>query len=465
MRVLQGFFFNVSPGLKLHARSLRRKLSTFQVIILGYAFITMVGTVLLTLPRATVDGLGQSLSDALFIATSAISTTGLVVVDPGTYYTLFGQIVVIGIVQIGGLGYMIFIALIGFLLHNDPSLNVRKLLQDSLAGTQLSQLKHFIKLTLIYTFALELVGGILLSFFWLPEYSISRALYYGVFHSISAFCTAGFSLFSDSMMPLRDNVEFNLIMDSLCLIGGIGFFVIYDIHGFLKKVSRKIKPRRLSFHSRVILRATFIVISAGFVLLLLTHNEFSTLPSFKSRILAASYQVISASTTTGFNSIDIGGMQMSSLLLICILMVIGASPGSTGGGIKTSTLAVIWISLKTVLKGEKRPHLFYRKISQGVMITAFTILVIAIGLIVISLLILLQTQNIPLRDLFFETVSAFGNVGLSTGITSTLNSAGKYIIILLMFTGRIGIMTVGYSLVGKNKILDIDYPEDDLYIG
>lgn len=442
-----------------------RSMSSFQVIVAGFAIVTLSGTLLLTLPQSTRDGQGQGFTDALFMATSAISTTGLVVADPGSYYTVFGQITIIAIVQIGGLGYMVFIVMAGYLLHRSPSLTLRKLMRDSLAGTQLADMKRFVKLTLVYTFTAEAAGGLILACFWFEDCSALHALYLGLYHSISAFCTAGFSLFPDSLMSMRDNIPFNLIIDLICLIGGIGFFVLYDIHSVIRKRIGKIFPHRFSLHTKLVLYTTLILTGLSTILLVFNKQEFTTVPGFSSRLLSSSFQVISASTTTGYNSIDIGSMQPSSLFLIAILMFIGASPGSTGGGIKTSTLAVMFLYMSAILHGRNKVGTFRRQLSSETVNTAFAASSLAIVVISVSLFILCQTQTMDFSKLFFETVSAFGNAGLSTGITSALTSGGKYIIILLMFIGRIGVLTVGYSLMANTHANEMNYPVDEVYIG
>jgi trk system potassium uptake protein TrkH len=263
------------------------------------------------LPIASSQGVSQPFVDALFTATSAISTTGLAVVDTGSFYSLFGQIVIIILVQIGGLGYMVFIVFIAFLFGKKLSLRAGMLLEDSLAGVSLGNIKKIINAVIWFTFLFEFGGAAIMSLFWMREFSASRSIYLGIFHSVSAFCTAGFGLFSDSFCAYQKNILVYLTLDIVCIAGGIGFFVLYDLHTLVKKAIHQTRPRRLSLHSKLALTVSILVMAMGTAVIFV--SERGNLP-MGDRLLASTFQSISASTTTGFNSIDIGAMSNTSLL-------------------------------------------------------------------------------------------------------------------------------------------------------
>jgi trk system potassium uptake protein TrkH len=432
--------------------------------VLGFLIITLAGTFLLMLPEASVNGTSQSFIDALFTATSGVSTTGLVVVDTGSYYTLFGQWVILILIQIGGLGYMVFIVMVFLGQGKEISLQGRKVLRESLSRPLKIDMSNFAKIVFAFTFVIELLGAIGLFVYWSKFFPFSRAVYVSVFHSISGFCTAGFGLFSDSITTYGRSYYMNVVIDLICISGAVGFFVLYDVYGYFIKKIRNKQRVQLSLHSKIVLTITFILILIGSIIVSgFEGSKFSDSIGIKS--LFATFQIISASTTTGFNTIDIGSMANSSLLLIIILMFIGASPGSTGGGIKTTSFGVLIKHIYSVLRGIKDTILFKRKIRNDTVTNVIVLAAISLIWITLAALILNFTENFDFLKILFETVSAFGTVGLSTGITSGLSFAGKIIITLTMFLGRVGPLALGFSLLKSERQNGFGYPEEEILIG
>ena len=432
--------------------------------MLGFVFITLTGTLLLMLPEASVNGTSQSFVDALFTATSGVSTTGLIVVDTGSYYTAFGQWVILILIQIGGLGYMVFIVMVFLGQKKNISINGRKILRESLSRPLKMDMTHFAGVVFIFTFIIELVGTAGLYIYWSYFFPASQAIYISFFHSVSGFCTAGFGLFSDSITKYGHSTYLNIVIDLICIAGAVGFFVLYDIYEYALKKIKRIKPAGLSLHSKIVLVITGILILGGIIpVYFFEGSKFST--SFGNKALDSVFQVISASTTTGFNTIDIGSMANPSLLIIIMLMFIGASPGSTGGGIKTTSFSVLMKNIYSVLRGYRDTVLFRRKIGADI-ISRVTVLT-GISLIWITLVvtILSYTENSTLIRILFETVSAFGTVGLSTGITAGLSLTGKILITFTMFLGRIGPLALGFSMLKGREKNGYSYPEEEILIG
>ena len=441
-----------------------KKISPIRILLIGFVLLTLIGTLLLMLPEASVNGTSQSFVDALFTATSGVSTTGLVVVDTGSYYTLFGQWVVLILLQIGGLGYMVFIVLAFLGKKKNISLNGRKILRESLARPPKIDMIHFVKIVFAFTIIIEILGAACMFIYWSNFFPFSKAVYISLFHSISGFCTAGFGLFSDSITSYGHSVYLNIVIDLVCIAGAVGFFVLFDIYEYVEKKITKEKQAQLSLHSKLVLIITSILIIAGTITVFgFEGSRFSS--SFGNKALDATFQVISASTTTGFNTIDIGSMSNSSLLIIIVLMFIGASPGSTGGGIKTTTFGILIKNIFSILSGRKDTILIKRKIYGDLISNAFILTSISVMWIALSVIILSRTENANFIRIFFETTSAFGTVGLSTGITSGLSTAGKIIITLTMFLGRVGPLALGFSLFKGEKNNGYTYPEEDVLIG
>ncbi len=439
--------------------------SPHRLLLIGFISIIIIGAFLLSLPAATSSGSSQPFIDALFTATSAISTTGLTVVDLGSFYSPFGQIVILTMIQIGGLGYMIFIVLVISGLGVRLSLSGKLILRESLTSPPYEEIVRFSKMVIFVTFAFEFLGAVVLGLYWMREFSVKHAIYLGIFHSVSAFCTAGFSLFPNNLCAYRDSVVVNATLGILCIGGSIGFIVIYDIYyAIFGKPKQDEPPKRLLAHTKLVLIMLPTLLIIGFLLIYI--SEWSTpMPSLKDRFLTSAFQAISASTTTGFNTLDTGTMKTMGLTAMVLLMYIGASPGGTGGGVKTTTFGLMISSIVSVVSMHDELIMFGRHISSRTRDKAFVICVIAVLLIMLDVLILSVTENASFLEIVFETVSAFGTVGLSAGITPSLSMTGKIILSATMLIGRVGPLAIGYSIRGKCRLVPIKYPEGVMLVG
>ncbi len=446
-------------------KRIRDWLSPFHALVTGYMIVTSIGAFLLSLPVSTAAGSGQPFVDALFMATSGISTSGLAVVDVGKFYTLFGQIVLLLVFQIGGIGYMTFIMFFTHAFGMKTSINTQLIAVESLAGSEFRILGRFFITTMTFTFGFEAAGAIVLAIFWLGHYSFAHALYLGIFHSVSAFCTAGFGLFSDSLMKYRESVVMNATINLVSLAGGLGFFVLYELYAAATRIIRRKTRRRLSLHTKLVLIMTAVVVAGGTAVIYLSES-WSASDTVPVKFLASSFQAISASTTDGFNSVDIGRMGHTSLVALMLLMFVGASPGSTGGGIKTTTLGVIMLFLVAQLKGKQDAiNLMGREIPPGTILKAVGVFSWFIIVLLIDMLVMGSTENAPFLPVIFEIVSALGNTGLSMGITAALSCTGKIMLIATMFIGRVGPLTMGYFIIGSREPLPYRLPEEDLFVG
>ena len=312
--------------IKKH-KNLLKKLNPLQLLVIGYFLVTMLFTFLLMLPISSKTNTSQNFIDALFAASSGISTTGLAVVDIGSFYSLFGQIMLMLDFQVGGIGYMAFIVFMAYLLHTRLSINNKIVASESVAGTHPGYSYNFFAKVIIFTLIFETIGGIILFFYWLPSYSFLYALYLGFFHSISAFCTAGFCLFPDSLMSHKNSITINLVIDIISIIGGIGFYVLDDIYLFVKKTLKKESFRPLSVHSKLAITVTVIVLVIGTGIIFVSQ-KWAPSAGIKERLLASSFQAISASTTDGYNTIDIGAMSSTGLFMIILLMFMAHRPAA-----------------------------------------------------------------------------------------------------------------------------------------
>lgn len=444
---------------------MKKRITPVQFLSIGYIVIALLGALILCMPFSSQENKTTPFLDALFTSASALSTTGLGVVDTGTHYSTLGQIVIIIIIQIGGLGYMIFVAFIAIAAGYRFSLNGKQVFNESIARPGSLEIKRFVKAVILFTVGFELFGAFILTIVFLDKQNLINAVYSGIFHSISAFCTAGFSLYSDSFMAYYRSLTANIIVAIITIAGGIGFFVLYDLFKYCVDIIKGKRPVKLSDHTKLVLTVTFILMFLGTVILFFTESSNSKNFSFSERILTASFQTISASSTTGFNSVDIGSMKIISLLILVLLMFIGASPGSTGGGIKTSTFGIVVLFLKKVITNRDEVTAFKHSIGEATVNKALAITFISLFYLITIISLLLVTENYSLLQITFETASALGTVGLSMGITPTLSSSGKLLIIITMIVGRVGPLAIGYSLVGKIKSIKYSFPQGNVMTG
>jgi len=442
----------------------KKELNPAQILAIGFAGIIVIGAILLNLPIATISGKSTGLINSFFTATSAVCVTGLVVVDTGTYWTMFGKTVILLLIQIGGLGFMAMTTLGALILGSKITLRNRLIMQEAFNHFTISGIVRLVKYILIFTLIIEGIGAFLLSLFFTPIYGKTTGIAYGIFHSISAFCNAGFDLIGNgqSLTPFIGSTDLNLVIIALIVIGGLGFSVILDII--------RVKTfKKLTLHSKLVVAMTAILLSIGFLLFfVLEFNNPSTIGNLNlgDKVVASLFQSVTT-RTAGFNTIDTAGLTDSSKFLTMILMFIGGSPGSTAGGIKTTTIAIVILSIIAILKGRDDTELFNRRLSRDVTDRVLVIFGIAISLVIfVTFLLTISEGNKEFLDIFFETISAFGTVGLSTGITSDLSSLGKIIISLTMFSGRVGPVTLIIALAHrqKKKAL-IRYPEGKISVG
>ncbi|MDA8228477.1 MAG: TrkH family potassium uptake protein [Desulfitobacterium hafniense] len=440
-------------------------LTPARVLVLGFALVILTGAILLTLPVATVNGQGLSFLEAVFTATSATCVTGLVVVDTGTTFTLFGQLVVLSLIQIGGLGFMTFATLFVILLGRKVSLKERLLLQEALNQGSIQGVVRLAKYVVQISFAIEALGALLLSLRWASDLGWKKAIYYGIFHSVSAFNNAGFDLFGEfrSITGYVGDVTVNLVIASLIIIGGIGFTVISDVY------SHKARWSQLSLHSRVVILTSGILILVGtIVIYLLEFTNTLTLGSMNSgtRVLASFFQAVTP-RTAGYNTLNLTDLRDTTLLFIILLMFIGASPVSTGGGIKTTSLVSVFLSVISTFRGNEHVTFGERTIPRDVIQKSIALIFFAIVLVFTVTSILTITEDADLLTLLFETTSAFGTVGLSLGFTPNLSTIGRVAIIMTMFFGRVGPLTIAFAIAQKSKAkqVKIKYPDEKLIIG
>jgi len=449
-------------------------ISPARLLVISFATTILIGAVLLFLPISRVGPTPRQPVDALFTSTSAVCVTGLIVLDTGRDHSLFGQAVILGLIQIGGLGIMTFSNLILLAAGKKLGLSQRMVLEATHGEVLAVSPAQLIRRILLYTFTLEALGTLLLWVRFRSEYPLPRAVWLAVFHSISAFCNAGFSLFSDSFMGYRDDFLVNITVMGLIVAGGLGFVVFADVFSFLGDWRVKGKLRRLTLHSRVVLCTTVGLILGG--ALLLGVLEISNLLGggpWHQPILSSLFLSITA-RTAGFNTMDTAQLTNATLLCVIVLMVIGASPGSTGGGIKTTTFAALWAMVFSRARNRPQTEMLDRTIPSEVIAkalatTAGFLLAILLGVILLQITEYAGQPHTAVRGLFlghlFEVVSALGTVGLSTGVTPTLSAAGKGVIIACMFVGRLGPLVVAASLIGRRPRAAYTLPEERLMIG
>ncbi|GEA18979.1 TrkH family potassium uptake protein [Moorella sp. E306M] len=423
--------------------------------------VIATGTLLLSLPIASQSGQPVAVIDALFTATSATAVTGLVTVDTQTTYSLFGELVILTLIQTGGLGFMTLSTLVALLLGKRITLKERLVMQEAMNQLTVEGVVRLSKYVLIFTLFAEGLGALLLSIRFSSQMPLGQAIYFGIFHAVSAFCNAGFDLFSKSLVDYRGDLLVNMVITLLIIFGGLGFSVVADIY-------TKRSWQRLSLHSKIVIRTTLLlIVTATVIIFLLEYTNTKSLAPLPlgEKILASYFQAVTP-RTAGFNTLVIGDLRPVTLLFITILMFIGASPGSTGGGIKTTTFAAIAVAVWTIIRGNVDIEVFGRRLPRGTVLKALAIAAVSLLLIVTVTGILLITEQADLQMVLFEVTSAFGTVGLSMGLTPKLTVAGKLLITATMFTGRVGPLTLAFAIaqrLGRQGIKH--YPEERIIVG
>ncbi|WP_409295566.1 TrkH family potassium uptake protein [Peribacillus sp. SCS-26] len=437
------------------------RLQPAHILAFGFILLILVGTCLFMIPMATKDRHHLSLIDALFEATSAVCVTGLAVVDTGTTFTLFGQIVLLILIQLGGWGFITSSILMFLLLGRKIGFKQRLLLQESMNTFSVQGIIKLVQRVILITLSVELIAAIILSIRWAQEMSIGKAVYYAIFHSISAFNNAGFGLEPDNLTKWAGDPVVNLVITSLFILGGIGFFVVAD-------VLEKKNWRRFSLHTKITLAMTLSLnVISTIVLFLLEHNQKAMEGLSLGDKWWASYFQGVVTRTAGFNTIDISQMTLSSLVFMMGLMFIGAASGSTGGGIKVTTFALLLLTLRSVLLNKEDINIFQRRIPKPLVLRALSIVVSAVLFnFLIFFLLTITEKGADMAAIAFETVSAFGTVGMSAGLTMDLTAMGKILITILMFIGRVGPLTLAFALaVNSGTKGNIRYAEEKILIG
>ena len=438
----------------------RFQLSSFQIIILGFAGVILLGALLLMLPISTTERCVTPFNEALFTATSAVCVTGLVLHDTGSYWSAFGQTIILTLIQIGGLGVVTVAASFALLSRRKISLMQRSTMQDALSAPNVGGIVRLTKFILWGTFLIELLGTLVMLPVFCREYGW-QGVWLAVFHSISAFCNAGFDILgtADNLYPsltgYAQSPIINIMIMLLIIIGGIGFLTWEDIW------ENKLHFRRYRMQSKVILISTLLLII--FPAIFFFFIDFAALP-FEARIQAALFQSVTT-RTAGFNTVNLSELSASSQGIMTFLMLIGGSPGSTAGGMKTTTLAVLLANAAATCLQQDSAHFFERRVDDNTVKIASTILTMYMALFFFGGLFISAYENLPLSSCLYETASALGTVGLTLGITPQLHIPSQLILILLMYLGRVGSLTLMYAALSGKKIINTKLPLEKITIG
>lgn len=448
-------------------RLLPGRLLPGQIVALAAAGLILIGAALLMLPFATPEGVELRFLDALFTATSAVCVTGLIVMDTPHEFTTFGQLIILVLIQIGGLGYALLATFILLALGHRIGLRDRMMLAETLSTFDMAGSVRFVKIVALATVSLEGLGFLFLSWRFSQDLPWGEALYSGLFHSISAFNNAGFSLFSDSLVSYQTDISINLVVTILVILGSIGFLVFQDVWD-------NIKGRRFRFqtHTKLVVVVTLLLLVSGTLgITVLEWNNPNTFQplSLGERLAVAHFQTMSR--TAGFTTMDISTMNDATLYFLLLLMTIGGSPGSMSGGIKTTTFAIIWLTIWAVLRRRHDVEVFHRKISKELVIRAFCLCILAFTAITLFTLVLAFTEERPFLNIMFEVTSAMGIVGMSFGdgdgrsFSALLTDFGKVVIIVSMLLGRFGPLLIGLFAIHTTIPPRYRYPESRIMIG
>lgn len=442
----------------------RMKLTYTKVITIGFALLIFLGAFVLMLPISSRSGDWTPFTNALFTSTSATCVTGLIVYDTFTHWSLFGQITIITLIQIGGLGFMTIITMFSFLLKRRIGLRERRLLMESSGSLELKGVIKMIRKILYGTFITEAVGAVLLSIRFVPKMGLLKGIYNAVFHSVSAFCNAGFDLMGryepfSSLTLFYDDVLVNLTVCALIIVGGVGFIVWNDIFNLRQNI------RRYTLHSKIVLITTGVLLLIGTVLFYIFERDgvLSGMPEHK-RWLVSFFQSVTP-RTAGFNTADLASISHSTVIIFCLLMFIGGSPGSTAGGVKTTTFAVLVLSAFASARRNNSITVFKKRLEEKTARQASAVVVTYILVLCVAIMIMCALEPFSMTAIVFEAVSAMGTVGVTMGITPELSVASKYVIILLMYAGRIGGLTLMLTLAEKRKQVAVKRPSEQVLIG
>ncbi|MGN1097917.1 MAG: TrkH family potassium uptake protein [Clostridia bacterium] len=441
----------------------RNYLSNYQIIAVGFLFLILFGAVILSLPISSADGESTPFLNALFTSTSAVCVTGLVVYDTFLHWSMLGKIVILLLIQVGGLGLMTVITLCSLLLGKKLSVRDIKLASQSSGAMSSGATIALIRRVVYGGLFVEAVGAALLAVRFCPKYGFFNGLGLSVFHSVSAFCNAGFDLFGrygefSSVTPFVQDHWVNAVLMLLIIIGGVGVIVWGDVLKHKQHISK------YSLHSKIVLATNTLLIVLGFVsFMLLEHDNTLAGFSIPQKITASMFMSVSP-RTAGFNTVPMDGLTGGSKLLTIILMLVGGSPGSTAGGMKTTTLAVILICTLSAARGLENAEIFKKRLTNDVIYQAVAVFSIYVAAVFTGAIVICSMQNFPIIDCLFEAASAAGTVGLTTGLTPLLNTASKIIVMLLMFAGRIGLLTFAMVIGEKKKKAPVARPTEKIML-
>ena len=451
-------------GLEFKKKKIAAKKSTTRQIAFGFAMIILAGTLLLSLPIANRSGHGDPLS-ALFTATSATCVTGLVVADTYQNWTIFGQLVILCMIQVGGLGFMTIGAYISVLLKKRIGLKERERLQESVNTLEIAGVVRLVKKIVQGALCIEGLGAVLLAFRFVPRFGAARGIYFAVFHAISAFCNGGFDLMGvdeaySSLVAFEGDIVVNLVVVTLILVGGIGFIVWDDV------ARHKWHFRKYLLHSKIVLTTTLVLTAAGTVLFLVTEDQaaFAGMGPLE-RFLGALFSSVTP-RTAGFNSVDTAALSNSGKMLTMLMMFIGGSPGSTAGGVKTTSMIVLLFYAVAMVLNREDINLFGRRLTDEVVKKANAVVVINATLTIIATIVIMALQPIlNFEDVLFEVLSAIGTVGMTVGITRDLNIISQVIIIVLMYCGRLGSLSFALVFAQKSASASVRQPQEKIIVG
>ncbi|MBD2340578.1 ATPase [Calothrix sp. FACHB-156] len=440
-----------------------------RTICLGFLAVITVGTILLMMPFSTTSGNWNDPIVALFTSTSAVCVTGLSVVDPGTYFSFWGQFFMALLVQIGGLGYMTTTTFLILLIGRKFDLRDKIAIQQALDRPGMSGSNQVIRSIIATTLIFELTGVFLLLPAFVPTYGLDQGLWLAIFHSINSWNNAGFSLFKDNLIGYQTSALVVFTVSGLIIFGGIGYQVILEMYFWLRdRIQNKTQNQVFSLDFKVATSTTLILLFIGTIAFLAI--EFRNPQTFGGlnlgdQLLLAWFQSVTP-RTAGFNTIDIGKMTTAGLFITIALMFIGASPGGTGGGIKTTTLRVLTSCTQSILQGKEEVLLYERKVAISLILKAVGVLVGSVATVILStVLIALTDPKLDFIQILFEVVSAFATVGLSTGITASVSTAAKLVLIATMYIGRVGVLLLMSAILGDPRPTRIHYPEENLLVG
>lgn len=443
---------------------MKRRITHLQAIAIGYFLMVFTGTLILMLPISTASGEWAGFNDAIFTAVSASCVTGLVVRDTATYWSGFGQAVILMLIQVGGLGFMTIATIFFRLLKKNVGLREKEIMVESLNQSHVGGILKMTRLILVGTGIIELVGAVLLSFRFIPEFGFGKGVWYSVFHSVSAFCNAGFDLMGGkygkfaSLVGYKSDPLVSITIMALITIGGIGFLVWDDI------LQKKWHFKKYYLHTKLVLITSAILTFGGAILIFLLERENWSDMTSGGRILSALFASVTP-RTAGFNTTDIAAYTGATKLITIILMFIGGSSGSTAGGVKTTTIAVLFINVFSRLRHNQSTVTFGREIDDETLRKASTIFMVNLTLALTGTFLICAFQHLPLTDVMLETFSAIGTVGMTSGITRSLTIFSRYILVFLMYCGRVGSVSFALALLEKRDISSVRYPKGKITIG